>query len=566
MQIRPDKLKYPNPGFVRTDFTLLDGLWDFDFDDQKQFTVPVTLGRTIQVPFTYESIKSGIGDTRIHPVVWYQRSFFIKPHTGKILMHFEAVDYSSHVYVNNRLVYEHVGGYTAFKLDITDFVTTGKNLLTVKVEDDLSQSHLRGKQRWKPENYDCWYVQTTGIWKSVWIEYCGSHVIDFIRFYPSNDGHVVCKVQVSGGDQVSLNIKDLELTAPIIQHKAEFSFKINDPQCWSIDNPMLYDALVTLPGEVADRVECYFAFREVSARKEGFFLNDQKVYLRMVLDQGYWADSMLTAPDKAALKADVEQILHYGFNGVRKHQKIESYAFYYLCDCYGLLVWGEIPSAYEFSEQMRQELRRDLPQILKQLSPFVSIVTWVVFNESWGIPEVSRDEKTQQFVKELSHLVREQGGQRLISVNDGWSQMDGDILSLHEYEQNPTVFAREYADVDYVLTDKIINGIGKALVPGIVYTNQPVIISEMGGISLESSNGWGYGEKARSETEYIERFRGLLDTIRKIPYIQGYCYTQFTDVQQESNGLMTIDRLPKIEPKIIREIILDKGEPDERHS
>ena len=402
---------------------------------------------------------------------------------------------------------EHKGGYTEFCLDVTPYVKEGENVLTVGVLDSLSKSQLRGKQRAKTASYECWYVQTTGIWKPVWLEYAGETYLKRFRTDASADGTVRLECELSG--------------------EAETRFEIFD-------------------GE-----------KRVAA---GVLPRGSKAEGSVRIDQGYWPDTMLTAPDEEALEKDVELIKRMGFNGVRKHQKVESHIFYYLCDKLGLYVWGEIPSAYIFDAKMRDEFTRDAQAIVLQLRNHPSVICWLLFNETWGVYSIKDSAEQQAYVESVEKRVRAMDGRPVIT-NDGWSHLNSDILSLHEYEQDPEIFRREYAVKDHVVTDKKINTnfYGKAFADGYRYRGQPVMISEYGGVAIDGAEGWGYGANASDVAAYAERVRAIADTVQAIPYVCGCCYTQLTDVQQEVNGLLTADRVPKLPTDVIREIFSPEG-------
>lgn len=544
----------PNPRMERSDYDFLCGIWQFSFDD-------AVFDRTIKVPFTCESEASGIGDTSCHECVWYRRKFRVHRHSGRLLLHFEGVDYHSFIYLNGKSVGEHIGGFTSFCLDITDAATEGENEIVLKVLDSFDKSQLRGKQRAKCENYDCWYVQSTGIWKPVWLEYVGSTYVENISFRTENDGSVEATVRLSGDDDVSLTVFDGDsalLTVSSVRAAAEhiLNFKVDCPKLWNSEHPNLYYVKIQTKD---DEVKSYFGFRTVEVKENGLYINGVREYQQMILYQGYWQKSLLTAPDDAALEADVKLIKEMGFNGVRVHQKIENEVFYYICDKFGLYVWGEIPSAYEFTERMKEEYKRDFKLIFEQLKDYVCIISWLLFNETWGVYQIKEDKSQQEYIEDMTKFIRARD-KRPVITNDGWYHLDSDILSLHEYEQDSDVFAREYRDKEYVVKDKIINTnkFGKAFADGYSYNHQPVFISEYGGIAIKGKEGWGYGKSADDITLYEERLRKLVNAIRSLPYVSGCCYTQFNDVQQEINGLLDSDRKEKLPVGTISSIFATK--------
>ncbi len=542
----------PDPQFERKDYEFLCGTWEFGFGEEGP------LDRTIVVPYSYESRASGIGDERVCTCVRYRRTFRVKPHEGRLLLHFEAVDYETEVRLNGKDVGSHRGGFTHFCLDITDTAHVGENVLEVRVHDSLDKSQLRGKQRAREKSYDCWYVQTTGIWKPVWIEYAGDVLIEDIHFTTENGGAAVASVRLSASAPVKGSVYD-ETGALVAEfegwgRETECPFTVPHPLLWSAGSPHLYHAVVRAGEKNCDEVGTYFAFREIVLRPDGIYVNGTKEFQQMVLDQGYWSETGLTPPDEEAIERDVRLIKEMGFNGVRKHQKVESSLFYHLCDKYGLYVWGEIPSPYAFDGRMREEYLRDSADIVRQLRSHPSVICWLLFNEAWGVSSIEEDREEQAFVEEAADAVRALDGRPVIT-NDGWHHLDSDILSLHEYEQNDAAIAREYTSKDYVVTEKVINTnkFGRAFADGYSYCGQPIIISEYGGVAIEGE-GWGYGESAPDASAYESRVRRIVKAVRSLDYISGCCYTQLTDVQQEINGLLTENRVPKLPIRTIRDI------------
>lgn len=542
----------------RKDYESLCGEWQFSFDDQ--LTDNPSFDRTIIVPYSYESSASGIGDTRVHSCVWYKRTFQVKPHHGSILLHFEGIDYHAIIYINDVLCGEHVGGFTSFVIDATDYVHSGDNTIKIKVLDSLSKSQLRGKQRARETSYECWYVQTTGIWKPVWLEYAGSSYIESIDYSAEINGHVAIKVSLNKPAKLAMEVRDGDKKiyreeAQTSEKMHSFSFEIQSPKLWNAEHPDLYSTCFRVFGESQDTVESYFGISEIRAKEAGIFINGEREYQQMILYQGYWSETMLSAPDDIALEKDIDMIKALGFNGVRVHQKIENAVFYYLCDKKGLYVWGEIPSAYEFTEKMCSEFTRDAKGIFHQLKNHVCVTTWLLFNETWGVEAINNDKEQQKFVEEIAAYIKSKD-KRPVITNDGWYHLDSDILSLHEYEQDAKVFAQEYADKDRVVSSKIINGnhYGKAFAEGYSYTSQPIFISEYGGIALDGRRGWGYGENAHSVDQYEKRLKTIVETVESLTYVSGCCYTQFNDTQQEVNGLLNEDRVPKLPAKRLHAI------------
>ncbi|MBP5198529.1 MAG: glycoside hydrolase family 2, partial [Lachnospiraceae bacterium] len=346
---------YPRPQMVRENFTLLNGEWDFDFDDEnlgvkdKWYADKKDGWKKIKVPFTYETTMSGIKDEKFHRIVWYGKTVEIRKEdleNRKVLLHFEGVDFAATVYVNGEAVGDHRGGYARFSFDITDKLKVGENRITVRVEDNYDWSMPRGKQRWIKDNFGCWYVQTTGIWKSVWMESVGEDHIKAIKITPDRSkGTVVIEADVDCDYfDTSLNLRAdvtfgedrvhiASAMANVSCGKARLEIGLSRPDIfewaiyeWSPEYPSLYDVelkLIKNENEVADKVGSYFGMREVRIDKGNILLNGAPIYQRLILDQGYWHDSHLTPPSEEALIKDIDSVMAMGYNGVRKHQKTE---------------------------------------------------------------------------------------------------------------------------------------------------------------------------------------------------------------------------------------------------
>ena len=573
---------YPRPQLVRADWVNLNGQWDFAFDDanageklgwQKGFEKQYA----IEVPFTYETKMSGIGLEEPHDHVWYARTLQVKPHDGRVLLHFEGSDYHTRAFVNGQLVGEHFGGYARFSFDVTDYVNEGENQLVVHVEDSASRNQPRGKQRWIPENFSCFYVQTTGIWKTVWLEYVPEIRITTLKITPQMEKQSVC-IEA----QVSADIPNLSVLAEasfdgavagrtMVTVKNGLAVLEVNVECkdinewtvmsWSPNHPNLYDLDVKLlSGDtVIDTVGSYFGMREVSIKGDRVLLNGTALYQRLILDQGYWKDSHLTPPSEAALIEDIEKIQALGYNGVRKHQKVEDERFLYWADVKGLLVWSEFPATYTYTDEAVQNITREWMEIVRQNYNHPAIITWTPFNESWGVPQIATDRKQQLFTESIYYLTKSFDSMRPVVCNDGWRHTISDIVTLRDYQESGDLFFAYYTKwKDQFLQNEMpyhVEGQFYAFADGYTYQGQPIIISEYGGIAFNNGeSGWGYGNKVADKDAFIKRFDSITSAVKKLDYCCGFCYTQVTDVQQEINGLMDMDRNFKIDPEIISEI------------
>lgn len=585
---------YPRTQFVRTDWENLNGTWDFAFDDanigEKERWYDTFNGNLkIQVPFTYETKMSGIGDETRHDNVWYRKIITVdgaKLEKNNLLIHFEGSDYITKLWVNGQYAGCHRGGYARFSFDISNLVKDGENEIIVKAEDSFDVQQPRGKQRWRGENFNCWYVQTTGIWKTVWTEYAPKVRIESVKMTPNMEdftlelelrvnapdfmctgdllvetlvtfeGDFVAKNYVAiNSDCVRTSIDMVERTGNRSRAGFEWSVKI-----WTPETPNLYDLEFRLinKGEVLDEVGSYVGMREIRIDGSNILLNNRPLYQRLILDQGYWTDSHLTPPSEEALIEDIDKIQALGYNGLRKHQKTEDERFLYWCDVKGMLVWSEMPSTYWFSDKAVTQFAQEWMEIVKQNYNHTCIITWTPLNESWGMNCVETKRMEQSFTEAIYHLTKAVDKMRPVIVNDGWEHTISDIITLHDYEENGETLKARYTECkDDIMTNEVYHcGHHCAFANGYEYKGQPIIISEYGGIAFSggAEGAWGYGNTVTTDEAFIDRFDRITTAVKEIPYVCGFCYTQVSDVQQEINGLMDSDRNFKIDPKIIKEI------------
>lgn len=575
---------YPRPQFVRKEWQNLNGKWNFIFDDKregelKEYFLHFPKVSTINVPFTYETQLSGIEDETVHEVVWYNRKITITKEQLQqktIILHFEGSDYLTKVWINGNYVGKNIGGYARFSFAIERYIVEGENDITVKVEDSLSKDQPRGKQRYKKESWKCWYVQTTGIWKTVWLEWVSKKYLKSVKLLPQKD-----KVKLT--IETNLLEEDVKRQDNYLQTEISFRGKLLNKtkvlleenyqeiemnivkegsretiQKWSINFPNLYDISYTLycNNNVVDRVASYFGVRDIEIHGNSIFLNGEPLYLKLILDQGYWKESHLTPPNEEAILKDIDSVLELGFNGIRKHQKVEDERFLYWCDVKGVLVWSEMANCYEFNDNSLENFTKEWIKVVKQNYNHPCIMAWVPINESWGVPEISVSEKQQNFVNSLYYLTKAIDQTRPVISNDGWEHTVSDIITIHDYKQEEELLEKEYMDKNRTVLNNLkeYNGKHRLFAKGYQYEGQPVIMSEYGGIAINSEKGWGYGKQVKDEKELLDRFSRLTKAINRIPYVSGYCYTQLTDVQQEINGLMNAERRYKLEPSRIKKI------------
>jgi len=575
--------EYPQPQFQREQWMNLNGRWEFAFDDSNRgleenwAAGAKKFDRGITVPFCFESSLSGIGDTSFHPWVWYRRAVTL-PENWKgrrVLLHFGAVDYRAMVWINGHLAGQHTGGNTPFRLDITPLLKAGANSLTVRAEDPPTDRYIpRGKQYWEPKSRGIFYTRTTGIWQTVWLEATGESYLQQVRITPSNDGTVRFEARLAQPGQ-GLNSGEVEFratvqrakrtvastTAPAQGPRATALIAVPDPRLWSPADPQLYDVTFELRrgSAVLDRVSSYFGFRSVSTEGDRMLLNGRPTILKMVLDQGYWPQSTLTPPTDEAIKYDIRMTREMGFNGARKHQKLEDPRFLYWADHMGLLVSSEMANAYLFDSEYAAQFTQEWAESVERDYNHPSIVIWVPINESWGTPNL-RDERQQHHLRALYTLTRSLDATRLVIDNDGWEHVNlTDLFAIHDYARTGEMLYQRYKDLGKPGM-RVPNNARAALVPGASYNGSPMYLSEFGGIAFipEGQNvpkeSWGYSGVEKTADAALNRLRGLYEAIAKIPAFAGFCYTQLTDVEQEVNGLLTYDRKPKFDARVLKEI------------
>jgi beta-galactosidase/beta-glucuronidase len=562
----------------RDEWISLEGPWEFALDPEARWTDPreVDWTRHIEVPFAPETPRSGIGETDYFQACWYRRHLQAPPLSPdqRLLLHFGAVDFEAIVWIDGAQVARHEGGYTPFTVDITCRVRQGAALeLVVRAVDDPHDlCKPRGKQDWLREPHGIWYPRTTGIWQPVWLERVHRTYIGSLR-WASNlerweievdanicgdwqpDIGLSLRLHLSVGDKL-LADDTYALTHPELHRRLALSDPgIDDARnylLWSPDSPTLIAAHVELrdaAGRVVDAVDGYTALRNITIQGDQILLNGRPIRLRMVLDQGYWPETGLSAPDDDALRRDVELARAMGFNGVRKHQKLEDPRYLYWADHLGLMVWAEMPSAYRFTRRSIQRQTQEWIAAIERDRSHPCIIAWVPFNESWGVPNLPENPAERSYVQALYHLTKTLDPSRPVVGNDGWESVATDIIGIHDYECDPVKLAERYQADDIRASLHQQRYGGRILV---IHGHQahhgdpPLVLTEFGGIALsDRENTWGYSRSA-SPRQLERRLRDLLEVVRRQDVLAGYCYTQFADTYQEANGLLYADRTPKI--------------------
>jgi beta-galactosidase/beta-glucuronidase len=414
-----------------------------------------------------------------------------------------------------------------------------------------------------------------GIWQSVWIEEVPAVYLNRVRVTPDLDERMIdIEMELAGGKEatasLSISLKGKELLSDKVEiknGKARVKYWLDsaitldwhhqESWTWSPENPVLFDVDYTICGGgeecLEDKVKGYFAFRKINVVNGRILLNNRPYVMKMLLDQGYFRKGLLTAPTDDDLRKDIEYTKEMGFNGVRKHQKVEDPRFLYWADKLGLLVWGEGPSSYEYSQLAVERHTREWLEILRRDYNHPCIIAWVPLNESWGVHEILDREDEQAHSLALYYLIKSIDRTRLVISNDGWTHTKSDIITIHDYSGDRAELEKRYSSLENII--KEFPGGHGLFARGYEYRGEPIMVSEFGGISFckDGTEGWGY-TAAENDEDYLERYRNVVEPLLDSDYVQGFVYTQLTDVEQEINGLMTYDRQFKVDPKKIKEI------------
>ena len=561
--------EYPRPQMVRANWTNLNGWWDYAIttNSPNGLVSEVQKGR-ILVPFAFESPLSGVGRL-IGPGerMIYRKTLKLDPKPGRrILLNFEAVDYSTQVFLNGEEVTDvpHEGGCLPFSVDLTPFAKRGDNALEVRVWDPTeSQYGGRGKQSFRPSG--CFYTRVSGIWQTVWLEEVPeAYIRDYKVVADIDKGEVTIEVKVKGeGEQrMKISVFDPE-GKKVAEAKPSFTFTsrlhLESPQLWSPEHPNLYSFQAKYG---ADEIRGYFAMRKFSKAEDRngdlrFTLNNEFYFPLGTLDQGWWPDGLLTPPSEAAMEHDIRTLKDCGFNMMRKHIKVEPRRYYALCDRLGILVWQDLPSgfrdrAYEdqtFARQRYGFSRQELKDMIDHLQKVPSIVVWVPYNEGWGQPGVDLTRETLRWARRYDPT-------RLVNGPSGWNDWEGGKYwkrMMHDWEGGFRN-APECRDADGKPSCDIVDlhaypGPGMPDAGG----GRISFLGEFGGLGLKipghlwnETNSWGYADtgkvtdRTENQKHYLELWAKVADLAKH--GLAGAVYTQTTDVELEINGLMTYDR------------------------
>jgi len=594
--------EHPRPIFYRKDWINLNGQWSCEFSkdikgfsktklNKKKFT------KKINVPFCPESKLSGIGHTDFIQEIYYQKTFKI-PETWKnkkILLHFGGVDYESTIYINKKKVGFNQGGSTPFSLDISSFlIKNSENDLKLYVidkrcagspepkfdykgrgvfrsQDDIKKWVLnknrfqpRGKQSTFRHSYGCYYTRTTGIWQTVWLEAVNYKNIKNINIQANVKSSSFIFIpeyssKFSGNLKVDIFFKNKLIKSSLISTKTKkFAIKIPKVKLWSIGKPNLYNFTFTLidKNKTIDKVESYGGMRSIEVKKNKIYLNGKKLYQRLVLDQGFYPNGIWTAPSDKDLKNDIILSMKAGFNGARLHEKVFEDRFHYWADKLGYITWAEFPNwgMNENAKASETYFLREWPRIVNYLKNHPSIITWTPFNETNTLECNAQHKKLMRIAYDVTKKI---DPTRPVNETSGYQHQKTDIWTVHHYEPIPEKLNKAlnpkkgvYRNFPHFETS---------------YKNQPYIIDEYGGVwwlpkqLRKKMRSWGHGDAVRPKTlkEVFERMEKQTEVVLKTKHIEGFCYTQLTDVEQETNGVYYYDRKIKFNIKKLKSIFKD---------
>lgn len=574
------RAEHPNPQFERKNWINLNGEWEFERDREEKglengFIENAHLAEKITVPFCMESKLSGIEDTDFCECVWYKKAITLYPdftENRRVVLHIGACDFLSEVYINGKSVGTHAGGFVSFSFDITDSLCDGENIITIRVTDRRrSGNQPSGKQSFDRYSSGCSYTRTTGIWQTVWLESIPREHIIGVRYYPNiYDGTLTVVAQTTVCDGAVLRAEAFfDGKSEAVAESASCGgsctlvLKPKHLHLWDVGCPNLYDLHLTLTGKdgEADSVQSYFGMRNVCAKDGVLYINGRKVFQRLVLDQGFYPDGIYTAPDETELEKDILRSLDMGFNGARLHQKIFEPRFLYYCDKHGYIVWGE-HGDWGLDTSRNEAWKGFIPEWTEAVCRdfnHPAIIGWCPLNEVGS-------NRQFEFVRYLYELTKSLDPTRPAIDVSGFHHISGntsgytDFVDWHDYDQDIDSFRARY--------ESVRDGNDLVCMAGMEWSMsempiRPTFISEYGGARWDTSNtpsdGWGYGNGPKTPEEFMQRFKGLTESLLNNPYISGLCYTQLTDVEQEVNGLYTYDRVPKFDPSFFREVLSQKA-------
>ncbi len=566
--------EHPRPQFYREDWVNLNGTWTFALDAGKsglsrKLNESRGLDRRIVVPFCPESVLSGVAHVDFIECMWYQRMIAIPAAWSgrRVLLHFGAVDYECEVFIDGNCAGRHSGGSSSFTIDITPLVRAGEShSLVVHVRDEQrSGRQTCGKQCRDYYSRGCSYTRTTGIWQTVWMEAAAAVGLRDCRITPDLDGgrFIVEPRFISAGRGLTFRVSASDGSSVVASAEVPASdgcacdVRLSDPQSWSPASPFLYELTLDVldsAGAVVDSVRSYAGLRKVHVEGDRILLNNEPIYLRLVLDQGFYPDGVWTAASDEALRRDIELSMAAGFNGARLHQKVFEERFHYWADKLGYLTWGESaswgmamwqPASDEARAQSAWNFLSEWREVIERDRNHPSIIAWTPFNESRGnagLPQHAR------LHTDAYDLTRSLDPTRPVNDSSGYIHYHTDLYTVHQYEQDPAKLIES-------LTPKAEAGVFRNHPEfDAPYGGQPYIVDEFGGIKWipegrrpYSKTSWGYGQEPKTIEEFYSRLEGMVRGMAGLGHITGWCYTQLTDVEQEQNGIYNYDRTPKFD-------------------
>ncbi|MFH1730109.1 MAG: sugar-binding domain-containing protein [Planctomycetota bacterium] len=564
--------EYPRPQFVRKDWLCLNGEWQFEMDPGdsglERGLLEQDLAGAITVPFCMESELSGVGNIDFCNAVWYRREVEIPSDWAgrKVLLHFQAADYETTVWVNGREVGRHRGGWSPFTCDLGGTAAPGdKTVVVVRVRDRKGQLKPRGKQITLYHNRGCSYTRTTGIWQTVWMEPVPDVHLKRPRITPDVAGRRFRIEQPVSNNTAGLRLRATlkddagEVAAADVAADADFAPQLDlvipedRVRLWGPGEPNLYDItleLVGADGAVVDSAESYAGLRSITIDGLAVKINGVPVFQRQVLDQGYYPDGIMTAPTDDALRADIEMSMAAGFNSARLHQKVFEERFFYHADKLGYLVWGEFGDWGMDRERPEATYVAQWLEVLLRDYSHPSIVGWCPLNET-SVPITDEIDGLNDLQRGLFLAAKATDATRPVLDSSGYSHRvpEIDVYDCHDYSQDPDVLRENQAGLADGKPFVNTNPRGDVSLP---YKGQPFFVSEFGGIKwnpdeADGTESWGYGNTPKTLDEFYERFEALCNVLLDNPNMFGYCYTQLTDIFQEQNGLYYFDRRPKFD-------------------
>ncbi len=566
--------EYPRPGFARNEWLNLNGTWLFEIEESgSDYISRAEYNSVIEVPFCPESRLSGIAHRESMSSVWYRRTFELTAENcaGSVLLHFGAVDFTAVVFVNGRRVGGHSGGYTPFSFDISGFIHPGENTLVVNAKDDYKDYTIpSGKQSDRLENYGCMYTRTTGIWQTVWLEFTGKVFFLKTKITPDTQKkNIYIEAELSrslkGSCKAEVSFQGVPVAGGqcmITGTTLAFPVTLNgELKLWDVLQPNLYDITLRLieNSRITDEVQTYCGFRTIEIRGKQLLLNGKSLFLRQVLDQGFYPDGVYTAPSAQDIENDIDLAIGLGFNGARPHEKVFEELYLYYADQKGFLIWGEYPN---WSCKMKPSNPVGMRNILNEWQAELerdynhpSVIGWCPLNEArfgWNNATDYAGQKalydaTKAYDK-TRPVIGSSGGDLFITdLNDGH-------FYTHESEKlKKYVLSGKYMEMpDFAYC--IWRIFQRKLLKKKALLELPCYVSEYGGLSyMTEGESWGYHGKYTTEKEFVEKYCELTNALFEVKCI-GFCYTQLYDVEQEQNGLLKYDRSHKLSAEGIEKI------------